>query len=529
MEPCKIVLQQPTPICEITHDTKKLKYLRQAFEQRWRSLITRSEKLGLSLPDKERLWKKVMDCWNSGFRCAYCGDKMKIKESKPSLKTFSIEHKQPLHFGGDNSIDNFFIICKDCNTKKGTLDVATFQDIINGKKIVVTGLSVRLSDFCKINGDGWTSDYQSVDILLRHLGRRSRSEATRKCYLQHVKAFCLWGRLTPDKVVQLPKKKAEELVQQFADTYNTSGYSRRTANNVLAVLKTFFEVNGYRGYNELNVEGYYVPTRYRKTNEYIPQKHEIYIMADSACSLRNRAIILVFYSSGLRNSSLCALRYKDIKDELLQGMSILKIPVYPAMKQIIPDACKNSLPYYTFICEEATEAIRLYLQDRTDKYGAIDENDLLFASEYNQIEKEYRSSKFLTSRQIQKIIKTSAKLAGISKWEAVTPHCLRKSCETVMHSETYDGYRLDPKIQEFLMGHTLPGSQDNYFDQTKVEEIRMEYSKLKFNRVVVENKFKKLRKVVAQAFEGTGENPDKLIEEYIARKKLLRNALREKA
>ena len=62
------------------------------------------------------------------------------------------------------------------------------------------------------------------------------------------------------------------------------------------------------------------------------------------------------------------------------------------------------------------------------------------------------------------------------------------------------------------MGHVLPGSQDNYFDQTKVEEIKMEYSKLKFNRVVVENKFKKLRKIVAQAFEGTGENPDNLIE-----------------
>jgi hypothetical protein len=78
-----------------------------------------------------------------------------------------------------------------------------------------------------------------------------------------------------------------------------------------------------------------------------------------------------------------------------------------------------------------------------------------------------------------------------------------------------DGGRLDPKIQEFFMGHILPGSEDTYFNRMDVEYLRAEYAKLNFGRVVIENKFKILRMAVARAFEGTGIDPDKVIEDYV--------------
>ena len=519
-------LQQPNhQFQEIKYEMPQIKVLREAFEQRWRNLLTRSLRVGLSLPDKEALWKKVMDCWNSGFKCDYCGNKMKLIESAPSSKTFTLEHELAIHNGGDNALQNVFIICKDCNTKKNTLCASTFHDVLNGKKYVIPGLSVRLSDFFKINRDGWTSEYLPITILLRHLGRRSKSSSTRKNYLHHLRSFCLWSTMKPDQLAQLPKEKIEELVQQFADTYNTPHYSRRTANNVITILRSFFNVNGYRGVNALNVEGYYTPKRYRKTNDYIPQKHEIYSMADNTKSLRDRSIIFTIYSSGLRNSTLRALRYKDIKNELLQGLSIIKIPVYPEMKMIDPDACKNNLPYYTFISEEASDAIRLYLQERTEKYGPIQDDDPLFASDCRRIEKEFRSAKMLTSSQIQNIVKLSAKNSGIERWKDVKPHCLRKANESVLHGETVDGNHLDPKVQEFFIGHILEGAQDNYFDATWTETLRMEYSKLKFERVVVENKFKRLRRAVAEAFDGSGTDVDAIIDEYVKRKDRLKKAL----
>ncbi len=63
----------------------------------------------------------------------------------------------------------------------------------------------------------------------------------------------------------------------------------------------------------------------------------------------------------------------------------------------------------------------------------------------------------------------------------VFPHCLRKAFESVLRSSLVDGSRLDAGNQEFFMGHILPGSQDPYYDKTKVEFHRDEYSKLDFS------------------------------------------------
>lgn len=363
--------------------------------------------------------------------------------------------------------------------------------------------------------DGWKSGYASVDLLLRHLSRKCRSEASRRAYLSRVYSFCIFAGMDPDSLVYLPKNVIEGLVQDYADQYNNGKHSVRYANNVLHILKTFFKVNGFKGVQALEVEGYHVPARYRKVPEYIPEKNEIYAMADSACSLRDRAIILTLYSSGIRNSTLRALLIRDIEKELSKGVSNFLIPVYPEMKLIDPYACKGNISYFTYVCDEATEAIKLYLRERKEKYGEILNNEPLFASDYNQIDRDRRKSKILSARQLQFVVKLAAKKSGLVQWQFVKPHCMRKTFETVLHSELVDGGRLDPKIQEFFMGHILPGSEDAYFDKTKIEMLRAEYSKLNFGRVVVENRFKVLRMAVARAFEGTGIDPEKVIEEYV--------------
>jgi hypothetical protein len=65
------------------------------------------------------------------------------------------------------------------------------------------------------------------------------------------------------------------------------------------------------------------------------------------------------------------------------------------------------------------------------------------------------------------------------------------------------------------MGHILPGNEDTYFDKTKIEALRTQFAKLNFGRTVIENKFKVLKAAVAKAFEGSGMDVDKIIDEYV--------------
>jgi len=363
--------------------------------------------------------------------------------------------------------------------------------------------------------DGWVSDYRSVQNLLLHLARKSKSEGTKKIYLWYLFKFALFMRKTPAELVRMKRGDVEKGIQEYADSLAANS-SRAYANTAIGALKSFFAANGFRRNKALEIQGYYRPPRDRITHEYIPTKTGVCRMADSAGSLRDRAMMLMFYSSGLRNSTLRALRIKDFKDELLAGNDIVLVQIYPGMKEVDPGACKGNIPYYTFLCEEGTQALRLYLEDRKERFGGVNDNEPVFCTEHNQVSREERRKRPLTSREAELIVKSAAKKAGIRQWVLVHPHCLRKSYETVLRSQLIDGRNLDVKTQEFLMGHVLPRRQDNYYDSSKVESMRILYSNLKFGRTVIENRFRLLRATVARAFEGSDIDPDELIAEYAA-------------
>ena len=152
------------------------------------------------------------------------------------------------------------------------------------------------------------------------------------------------------------------------------------------------------------------------------------------------------------------------------------------MKNRNPDACKGLVPYYTFISTEAQQALRIYLRERIEYYGKLEPDEPLFCSKWNLWPRTQRPLKPIGRRGAGVLLKKTARLAGLQKWEQVSPHCLRKSFESVLRSPTIDGGRMDKATQEYLMGHILPGTQDVYYDKTNIEYHREEYSKLDFQR-----------------------------------------------
>jgi len=120
-------------------------------------------------------------------------------------------------------------------------------------------------------------------------------------------------------------------------------------------------------------------------------------------SLRDKAILETFFSTGLRVSELCSLsRDMDFtKDEFsIRG--------------------KGGKIRLVFLSDGAKKAIKQYLEKRTD----ID--DALFIGLHNRAKDS--DNLRLTPRSIQRIIKKYAAKAGISR--KVTPHILRHTFAT---------------------------------------------------------------------------------------------------
>jgi site-specific recombinase XerD len=149
--------------------------------------------------------------------------------------------------------------------------------------------------------------------------------------------------------------------------------------------------------------------------------------------LRDKAIIEMLFSTGLRVSELCSLsRDLDVsKDEFsIRG--------------------KGEKVRVVFLSEEARDAVRKYTAKRKDF------DDALFVKIESPIGKRDPQSKEhekndkglrLTSRSIERIIKHYAIKAGISK--KVTPHVIRHSFATDLLSNG-----ADLRSVQMLLGHS---------------------------------------------------------------------------
>jgi len=371
--------------------------------------------------------------------------------------------------------------------------------------------------------EGWKSGYATVDQLLRHLGRKTRSEGSRGTYLKTLAQFVRFAGLSPDELVGLKKEEVEDKVQAFCDLAGAP----RTANRKMEELKTFFKCSGFRVGDRCNLvlEKRYVGTRQRSRAEYIPTDEEVDGMVNKAgMNLKWRGFILTLYTTGMRNSTERAMRYGEIREELEAGVTPLLVRINPEMKKVVPGACKNKIPYFVFMPKETVEAVKAYLDEREARLGPLDDEQILFCSDDKQIPKEKRPYTPLNMTAPEKYVRKAAKVAKIREWRNVTPQSLRKAFERAVRNSG-----LDPKDQEFFMGHILPGSQDVYYDKTKIEEMRRKYARILFfpSRTASLEELRKKQVLDTVKVLGFPEDKIKRVEEALAKYETVDEAVEE--
>jgi hypothetical protein len=195
------------------------------------------------------------------------------------------------------------------------------------------------------------------------------------------------------------------------------------------------------------------------------------------------------------------------------------------LKARVHIAAKGRIPYYTFISKEAVEALLCYFNKRKRYYGDIGEDEPVFIPEAKSGRTEQKRERYITEVKVERVVQQAAYNCGrIKNWHLVHPHCLRKAFETALRDNG-----LDPKDQEFLMGHILPGSQDTYYDKTKISELREKYAKIVFfpQKRFQAEELRKKQIIDTAKLLGYPEDRIKRIEEALAKYKTVDEAMNE--
>jgi site-specific recombinase XerD len=212
--------------------------------------------------------------------------------------------------------------------------------------------------------------------------------------------------------VTSPASITEQMVREFRLHLNrqpgTSGTMKhKTQNYYLIALRAFLKFLRKRDIESLNPERIELAKVGQRDLDLISSVELNRLMASpsdgSLTSLRDKAMMELFFSTGLRVSELCSLnRDLDLsRDEFsIRG--------------------KGEKVRVVFLSADAKECIKKYLDKRKDLDNAL----------FVQMGKNVKSSKELrlTPRSVERIIKHYAIKAGITR--KVTPHVIRHSFAT---------------------------------------------------------------------------------------------------
>ena len=201
-------------------------------------------------------------------------------------------------------------------------------------------------------------------------------------------------------------------LNRFSDNQNKERLSALTQSYHLIALRGFFKYLAKRGIKSLDPSLIDLPRAAKKQVTFLHFDEIERLLAeiplDTESGLRDRAIIELLFSGGLRVSELCSLNRDSINLERREFM--------------VRGKGKKDRPI--FIDKSTAECIEDYLNMRTDALPALFLNN----SANQQIPSTSGDFRRLTPRSIERIVQKYTRLAGITKH--VTPHTMRHSFAT---------------------------------------------------------------------------------------------------
>lgn len=255
---------------------------------------------------------------------------------------------------------------------------------------------------------------EALSDFLEHLevegGRSMRTIENYKLYMERFIEFT--GDIEVSKISSEIVRKYRLWLNRYRNEISEKGLSITTQSYHLIALRGFLSYLSKRDIPSLAADKISLPKTVRKQVTFLHYDEIVrmieQIPTNSEVGLRDRAIVELLFSSGLRVSELVNLNRDHInlkrREFMVRGKGQKDRPV--------------------FISPSAAEHVENYLDERSDSLPAL----FLSYTRRNSAPSTSGDYRRLGARSIQRMIAQYARLAGITKH--VSPHTMRHSFAT---------------------------------------------------------------------------------------------------
>jgi integrase len=276
-----------------------------------------------------------------------------------------------------------------------------------------------------------------------------------------------------------PRERKDTVLHRLIGFYNwlKTDYPRRiaigkgkteVAGKGSSGLSAIMRINTIRGFYStfditVRMKGNHKLPKSKVENKRMVFKPEdvwkVKALVDHARNTRDRAIVLFHFQGGLDVSTLCSLDYGDVKEGLEKNEHPLKIE---------PMRVKTGVEFYTFVGQDAIDALKAYLADMKSRGVEFTNKTPLFVQE--------RGKERLRTHNIQTMMKDLAVRSNLvtegnngNGFNPLGTHSLRESFGSLM---TNSG--VPDSIVDFWLGHEV-GDMDRAYKGTQFENLRKMY------------------------------------------------------
>ncbi|WP_287588344.1 tyrosine-type recombinase/integrase [Candidatus Borrarchaeum sp.] len=296
----------------------------------------------------------------------------------------------------------------------------------------------------------WSQKHSVVENWLT-----SFPESTQKQYRPKMKHFCEFFDITPEDFLEEAQLDVISVKTKLNKWYNHLRRQKKTLNYSAvseAIIKSFLK------YYEIKIQ---TPKRKRakKYKRKALRKEQIKDIVNAASNLRDKALIVVAFQTGMGIGDLLNLDYSDVKEAIEDNKD------YHIIEYI---RGKEGVESTAVIGRDSISLLKQYIKWRTQLGNVIKDDSPLFTGI-----KKHELQNRLSNRTAQYIMRHTIVKAGLITFEDLEKygkqnplgfHAIRKAFSSVAKQ---NGIPFEQA--EMSMGHKLPF--DSAYDEYKEHEL----------------------------------------------------------